>query len=54
MKQQDKSNSTQNHFKINNRLENDPDLIFDGFCKYFTDLGEHLANKIPNMVQITV
>ena len=46
VKQQDKSNCTE-YFKINSRLERDPNLISDGFCKYFTDEGAHLVNKIP-------
>ena len=46
-KQHDKSNIIQS-FKINNTLQTDPDIISNSFCKYFTNVGPNLANKIPN------
>ena len=34
-------------FKIDDKLTSDPMDIANGYCKYFTNIGPNLANKIP-------
>ena len=42
----DKSNISE-VFTINNETSNDPKTIANGFCRYFTNVGQTLAEKIP-------
>ena len=44
----DKSNIADN-FIIENTTTDDPQIIADGFCKYFTNIGTQLAGDIPNV-----
>ena len=44
----DKSNIADN-FIIENTATNDPQIIADGFCKYFTNIGTQLAGDFPNV-----
>ena len=34
-------------FSIDGNDVNDPDIISNGFCKYFTEICKQLADKIP-------
>ena len=36
-------------FKIDSKIVFDPNEIVDKFCKYFTNIGINLANKIPSI-----
>ena len=46
-KSNDKS-SISDMFKIDNNITKEPNVIADKFCKYFTEIGEEFASKIPN------
>ena len=35
--------------KIDGKIVFDPNEITDKFCKYFTNIGINLANKIPSI-----
>ena len=37
-----------NMFIINDELTGDPDIIANGFCNYFTNVGKEFASKIPH------
>ena len=37
-----------NAFLINDELTDDPELIANGFCSYFTNVGKEFASKIPD------
>ena len=43
----DNSNLPSN-FKIDDSLVSDPNIIANGFCSYFTNIGFNFAEKIPN------
>ena len=36
-------------FKTDEKVVSDPKEIADKFCKYFTNIGINLANKIPSV-----
>ncbi len=40
-------NGTSELFNIGNRLIDEPKVISDGFCKFFSEIGEMYASKIP-------
>ena len=46
-KQNDKSNLPQ-YFKYDNNLEDNPLIVSNGFCQYFSNVGPNLAEKIPD------
>lgn len=46
-KQKDKNEIIQS-IRINNREYDDPQIIAEGFCNYFTNVGPTLASNIPN------
>ena len=40
-------NTIADKFIIDDNDVNDPDVISNSFCKYFTEIGKQLADKIP-------